>query len=64
VRVDEIPVTPDKVLKALGARDRRCGPKGYPDLRITETMRVATPAEGGDGTGPEKKRPKKEVAAS
>ena len=52
VRVDEVPITPDKVLRAMGAKDRRYGPKSYPDLRITETMRVKTLAEGGDGTAP------------
>jgi xanthine dehydrogenase molybdopterin-binding subunit B len=56
VRVDEIPITPDKVLKALEAKDRRYGPTSYPDLRITETMRVKTPAEGGDGKGPDMKK--------
>ena len=52
VRVDEVPITPEKVLKALAAKDRRYGPKAFPDLRITETMRVKTAAEGGDGTAP------------
>jgi CO/xanthine dehydrogenase Mo-binding subunit len=52
VRVDQVPVTPDLVLKALGAKDRRAGPKKFPDLGITETMRVKTLAEGGDGTAP------------
>lgn len=49
VRVDEVPITPEKVLKALEAKDRRYGPRGFPDLKITDTTRVATPAEGGDG---------------
>jgi 4-hydroxybenzoyl-CoA reductase subunit alpha len=56
VRVDEVPITPDKVLRALEARDRRHGPKSFPDLRITETMRVRTEAEGGDGTAPKPAR--------
>jgi len=60
VRVDEIPVTPDKVLKALTAKDRRYGPTKYPDLGITETMHVKTLAEGGDGTAP---RPSKAAPA-
>ncbi|MHC5009916.1 MAG: xanthine dehydrogenase family protein molybdopterin-binding subunit [Planctomycetota bacterium] len=62
VRVDEVPITPDKVLKALAAKDKRYGPKTYPDLRITETMRVKTEDEGGDGTAPRPEK-KKEVAA-
>ncbi len=71
VRVDEVPITPDKVLKALGAKDKRCGPRSFPDLKITDTMRVKTEAEGGDGTAPrppKKKKPEKgkgeEVKAS
>jgi 4-hydroxybenzoyl-CoA reductase subunit alpha len=63
VRVDEVPVTPDKVLKALGAKDKRYGPKSFPDLRITETMRVKTLEEGGDGTAPRPPR-KEEVKTS
>jgi hypothetical protein len=56
VRVDEVPVTPDKVLKALESRTKRCGPTSYPDLRIRETMRVKTPEEGGDGSSPRPER--------
>jgi 4-hydroxybenzoyl-CoA reductase alpha subunit len=57
VRVDEVPITPDKVLRALDAKDRRYGPTSFPDLRITETMRVKTLEEGGDGTAPRPPRP-------
>lgn len=65
VRVDEIPVTPDKVLKALQSKDKRHGPKNYPDLRIQKTMRVKTLDEGGDGTAPRPPRgAKKEVTSS
>jgi CO/xanthine dehydrogenase Mo-binding subunit len=60
VRVDEVPITPDKVMKALGAKDMRYGPKSFPDLRITETMRVKTVAEGGDGTAPRPPRREKQ----
>ena len=59
VRVDEVPVTPEKVLRALAAKDKRYGPRTYPDLKITSTTRVKTQAEGGDGTAP--RPPKKEV---
>ncbi|MHC4861360.1 MAG: molybdopterin cofactor-binding domain-containing protein, partial [Planctomycetota bacterium] len=62
VRVDQVPITPELVLKALAAKDGRAGPKSYPDLRITETMRVKTEAEGGDGTAPKPPKRKKEVA--
>ena len=61
IRVDQIPITPELVLKALGSKDKRAGPTKYPDLKITDTMRVKTEAEGGDGTAP-KPAPKKEVA--
>jgi 4-hydroxybenzoyl-CoA reductase subunit alpha len=49
VRIDEVPITPEKVLEALAAKGRRVGPASFPDLRIAETMRVKTPEEGGDG---------------
>jgi hypothetical protein len=61
VRVDEVPITPDKVLRALGASDRRCGPRRFPDLRVRETMRVKTRAEGGDGTAPRPARAAQEA---
>jgi len=62
VRVDQVPITPELVVKALSAKDLRAGPTKYPDLRITETMRVKTEAEGGDGTAPSPPRRKEEVA--
>ncbi len=51
VRVDEVPITPAKVLKALSNKDLRHGPTRFPDLKITEQdrMRVKTQEEGGDG---------------
>jgi 4-hydroxybenzoyl-CoA reductase subunit alpha len=61
VRIDEVPITPDKVLRALESRDRRHGPRSFPDLGITETLRVKTPEEGGDGTAP---RPPKSPKAA
>ena len=48
-RVDEIPVTPDKVLKAYKAADKRFGPKSFPTVQIEDTTRVKPPVEGGDG---------------
>jgi CO/xanthine dehydrogenase Mo-binding subunit len=63
VRIDEVPITPDKVLKALVAKDRRHGPKAFPDLRIAETMRVRTEAEGGDGSAPRPPKRREGVAA-
>jgi 4-hydroxybenzoyl-CoA reductase subunit alpha len=53
VRIDEVPVTPEKVLKALQAkaqgRDARYGPKGVPTIDWQAPLKVLTPAEGGDG---------------
>jgi CO/xanthine dehydrogenase Mo-binding subunit len=52
IRVDQVPIHPDLVLKALKAKDRRAGPAEFPDLKMTDTQRVRTQAEGGDGTAP------------
>lgn len=49
VRVDEVPITPEKVFKALQSKDHRVGPKSFPDIPWPEPLRVPTPAEGGDG---------------
>jgi 4-hydroxybenzoyl-CoA reductase subunit alpha len=53
VRIDEVPVTPEKVLKALRAKAKgeagRYGPTSFPDIPWPEPTRVPTPWEGGDG---------------
>jgi 4-hydroxybenzoyl-CoA reductase subunit alpha len=53
VRIDEVPITPEKVLKALRekakGRDGRYGPDSVPAVEWPEPLRVLTPAEGGDG---------------
>jgi CO/xanthine dehydrogenase Mo-binding subunit len=53
VRVDEVPITPEKVLKALRAKGKgeegRVGPKTFPDIPWPEPTRIPTPWEGGDG---------------
>jgi 4-hydroxybenzoyl-CoA reductase subunit alpha len=53
VRIDEVPITPEKVLKALRekskGRDGRYGPGSVPSVAWPEPLRVLTPAEGGDG---------------
>lgn len=53
VRIDEVPITPEKVLKALKekarGRDGRYGPSSVPSVEWPEPLRVLTPAEGGDG---------------
>jgi 4-hydroxybenzoyl-CoA reductase subunit alpha len=53
VRIDEVPITPEKVLKALRDKakggDGRFGPDSIPSVEWPEPLRVLTPAEGGDG---------------
>jgi 4-hydroxybenzoyl-CoA reductase alpha subunit len=53
VRVDEVPITPEKVLAALRAKrqgkDPRFGPRAVPEVTWPEPLKVLTPAEGGDG---------------
>ncbi|MGH9369784.1 MAG: hypothetical protein ACRD3M_19200, partial [Thermoanaerobaculia bacterium] len=53
VRIDEIPVTPEKVHRALKAKAQgklpRFGPTGFPEVPYPEPIHVPTPAEGGDG---------------
>ncbi|MEP7132581.1 MAG: molybdopterin cofactor-binding domain-containing protein [Acidobacteriota bacterium] len=53
VRVDEIPVTPEKILRALKAkaagRPGRVGPTKFPAIPYPGAVRIPTPAEGGDG---------------
>ena len=55
VRIDEVPITPEKVMRALKdkarGRDGRYGPDSVPSVDWPEPLRVLTPAEGGDGTG-------------
>jgi CO/xanthine dehydrogenase Mo-binding subunit len=53
VRVDESPITPEKILKALAekeaGREPRCGPANFPNVNWGETLLVPPPWEGGDG---------------
>ena len=54
VRVDEVPITPEKVLKALKQKaaggEARFGPTSFPDIAWPKPRRVPPPWEGGDGT--------------
>src|SRR5437868_8417585 len=54
VRIDEVPITPEKILKALEAkaagRPARYGPASFPEIEWPETLQVPPPWEGGDGT--------------
>jgi 4-hydroxybenzoyl-CoA reductase subunit alpha len=53
VRVDQVPIHPDMVLKALHAKEQgrepRVGPKKFPDIDFGEPVLVHTPEQGGDG---------------
>lgn len=53
VRIDEVPITPEKVLRALRLRARgepgRVGPTEFPAIEWPDPIRVPTPEEGGDG---------------
>ncbi len=64
VRVDEVPISPEKVLKALKAKakggDPRFGPSKFPTIEWPEPIRVLPPWEGGDG----KALPAEEAAAT
>src|SRR5205809_3372333 len=47
VRIDEVPITPEKVLKALAAKAAgkapRYGPSRFPDIRWPQTLQVPPP---------------------
>jgi CO/xanthine dehydrogenase Mo-binding subunit len=49
VRIDEIPITPDKVLRALEQKDKRVGPASFPSVPYPKPTFVLPPWEGGDG---------------
>ncbi len=53
VRIDQIPIQPHMILKALAAKEKgedpRFGPASFPDADFGETLHVPTPEEGGDG---------------
>ncbi len=49
VRIDEVPITPDKVLAALRSPARRFGPEAFPAVPWPEPLLVPPPWEGGDG---------------
>jgi 4-hydroxybenzoyl-CoA reductase alpha subunit len=54
VRIDEVPITPEKILKALRAkaagRAPRYGPTAFPDVAWPDALCVPAPWQGGDGT--------------
>ncbi|HZD51692.1 MAG TPA: molybdopterin cofactor-binding domain-containing protein [Woeseiaceae bacterium] len=63
VRVDEVPITPEKILRGLDLKakgqEARVGPAGFPEIEWPEPWRVPPPWEGGDGRAvnePDRKR--------
>jgi len=73
VRIDEVPITPDKILAALAKKAKgetpRVGPERFPDVPYPEPIFVLPPGEGGDGNAtkaPHRDEPAhvKETAAS
>jgi 4-hydroxybenzoyl-CoA reductase alpha subunit len=53
VRIDEVPITPDKILRALAAgasgKPARVGPDAFPEIAWPDALKVTPPWEGGDG---------------
>jgi 4-hydroxybenzoyl-CoA reductase subunit alpha len=53
VRIDEVPITPEKILKALAekmaGRTPRFGPDHFPEVSWPDPLRVPPPWEGGTG---------------
>jgi 4-hydroxybenzoyl-CoA reductase alpha subunit len=53
VRVDQVPITPEKILRALQAKaagkPARSGPAAFPEIAWPEPLLVTPPREGGDG---------------
>ena len=53
VRIDQVPIEPHAILRAMQSKQRggigRYGPTRFPEFDFGETLVVPTPAEGGDG---------------
>jgi 4-hydroxybenzoyl-CoA reductase alpha subunit len=74
VRIDEVPITPEKIMKALAekraGRNPRYGPSHFPHVDWPEALSVPPPWEGGDGNSVNdvprhsKPRPEKEKVLS
>jgi len=58
VRLDEVPMTPEKVLKALQdkakGKEGRYGPTWFPEIEMPPAIYVPTPQQGGDGKAVER----------
>jgi 4-hydroxybenzoyl-CoA reductase subunit alpha len=61
VRIDEVPITPEKILKALEAKKAgkpaRYGPAAFPHIDWPQSLQVPPPWEGGDGKAIKDRRP-------
>ncbi|HKE00942.1 MAG TPA: molybdopterin cofactor-binding domain-containing protein, partial [Planctomycetota bacterium] len=69
VRIDEVPITPEKIAKALAAKaagkPARYGPEKFPTVKWPEALIVPPPWEGGDGRATnDVEKPKKTAPAS
>jgi len=64
VRIDEVPIMPEKILRALKAKDLRVGPAAFPHVDWPEPLDVPPPWEGGDGRARNEKPRKSRVAPS
>jgi len=66
VRIDEVPITPEKILRALDAKAAgkapRVGPARFPDISWPEPLDVPPPWKSGDGKAEVRSR-KSEVAS-
>jgi 4-hydroxybenzoyl-CoA reductase subunit alpha len=60
VRVDEVPITPEKILKALKEKSRRFGPRAFPEISWPEPLKVSPPWEGGTGKASNEKARKRD----
>ena len=58
VRVDEIPVTPERILKGIKLKQQgktgRVGPVAFPTIEYRDALHVLPPWEGGDGSATER----------
>ena len=67
VRIDQIPIHPHMILKALEDKARgkegRFGPARFPDVDFPKKLIVPTPEEGGDGTAVNDPRDQRREAA-
>jgi 4-hydroxybenzoyl-CoA reductase subunit alpha len=68
VRIDEVPITPEKIVKALEARSSgkipRYGPASFPEIAWPEPLDVPPPWDGGDGRAVNEARNKKHEVKS